>query len=65
MFTLNGGAVGWTSSKQEMTVDSTTEAEYIAVFEAIKEAAWIRKFISELGVVPNIIYPIPLYCDNN
>ena len=25
VFTLNGGAVSWKSSKQEMTVDSTTE----------------------------------------
>ena len=25
LFTLNGGVVGWKSSKQEMTTDSTTE----------------------------------------
>ena len=30
-----------------------------------KEAVWIRKFISELGVVPSIVDPVPLYCDNN
>ena len=34
-------------------------------FEAAKEAIWIRKFISELGVVPNIVDLVPLYCDNN
>ena len=33
--------------------------------EAAKEAVWIRKFIVELGVVPNIVDLIPLYCDNN
>ena len=33
--------------------------------EAAKEAVWIRKFISKLGVVPNIVDPVPLYYDNN
>ena len=51
VFTLNGGAVSWKSSKQETVADSTTEAEYIAASEAAKEAVWIRKFVSELGVV--------------
>jgi hypothetical protein len=37
VFTLNGGAVNWRSSKQDTTADSTTEAEYIAVSEAAKE----------------------------
>ena len=27
VFTLNGGAVSWKSSKQETTADSTTESE--------------------------------------
>ena len=65
IFTLNGGAVSWKSSKQETTADSTTEAEYIAASDAAKEAVWIRKFVTELGVVPSIVDPIDLYCDNN
>ena len=65
VFTLNGGAVSWKSSKQETTVDSTTKVAYIAAFEVAKEAVWIRKFISELGVVLIIVDPVPLYCDNN
>ena len=65
VFTLNGGAVSWKISKQETTVDSTTETECIAAFEATKEAVWIRKFISKLRVVPNIVDLVPLYCDNN
>ena len=38
--------------------DSTTEAEYIAAFEAAKEAVWIRKFVSDLGVVPSASRPV-------
>ncbi|XP_057996503.1 secreted RxLR effector protein 161-like [Hevea brasiliensis] len=65
IFILNGGAVSWKSSKQETTVDSTTEVEYISASEAAKEVVWIKKFITELGVVPSIVDPVTLYCDNN
>ncbi|GJV92994.1 hypothetical protein Tco_1540807 [Tanacetum coccineum] len=40
------------------------KAEYIAVYDASKEAVWVRKFISGLGVVPTIEEPINMYCDN-
>ncbi|MES7295843.1 Ty1/Copia family ribonuclease HI [Cutibacterium acnes] len=65
VFCLNGGAVSWRSSKQDTVADSTTEAEYIAASEAAKEAVWIRKFIIELGVIPNAAEPLALFCDNN
>jgi hypothetical protein len=65
VFCLNGGAVSWKSSKQDTVADSTTEAEYIAASEAAKEAVWIRKFVSELGVVPSASSPVNLYCDNS
>ncbi|VFQ81434.1 unnamed protein product [Cuscuta campestris] len=32
--------------------------------KAAKEAVWIKKFITELGVVPSINDPISLFCDN-
>ena len=56
--------MSWKSSKQTNTADSTTEAEYIAASEAGKEAVWMRKFLVELGVVPNMAYPITIFCDN-
>ncbi|GJX68170.1 retrotransposon protein, putative, ty1-copia subclass [Tanacetum coccineum] len=38
VFVLNGGAVVWKSSKQSTTAQHAIEAEYIAAFEAVKEA---------------------------
>ena len=37
VFTLNGGAVSWCSSKQSVMAGSTCEAEYIAALEAANE----------------------------
>jgi len=65
VFTINGGAVSWKSSKQETVADSTTKAEYIVASEAAKEGVWIRNFLIELGVFPNASSPLNLYCDNN
>ena len=65
MFCLNEGALSWKSSKQESVANSTTESEYIAASDAAKEAVQIKKFITELGVVPSILDPVNLFCDNN
>ena len=65
VFTLGGGAVVWRSVKQSSIADSTMEAEYIAACEAAQEAVWLKKFITDLEVVPNMDKPIVLYCDNS
>ncbi|GJS75608.1 hypothetical protein Tco_0725489 [Tanacetum coccineum] len=64
VFILNGGVVDWKSAKQSIFATSSTEAEYIAAYDASKEAVWVRKFIYRLGVVPIIKEPISMYCDN-
>nr|GEV74566.1 retrotransposon protein, putative, Ty1-copia subclass [Tanacetum cinerariifolium] len=64
VFVLNGGVVDWKSAKQSIFATSSAEAEYIAAFDASKEAVWVRKFIFGLGVVPTIEEPISIYCDN-
>nr|GEW65902.1 zinc finger, CCHC-type [Tanacetum cinerariifolium] len=56
-------AVGSIITKQSIFETSSTDVEYIAAFDASKEAVWIRKFISRLGVVPIIEKPINMYCD--
>ncbi|XP_058733051.1 uncharacterized protein LOC131604637 [Vicia villosa] len=65
VFCLNGGTISWKSSKQDTVADSTIEAEYIVASNAAKESVWIKKFISELGIIPSIVDSIDLYCDNN
>nr|GEZ10618.1 hypothetical protein [Tanacetum cinerariifolium] len=64
VFVLNGGAVDWKSTKQSIFATSSTNAEYIAAFDASKEAVWIRKFFVGLGIVLTIEEPISMYCDN-
>nr|GEU93183.1 hypothetical protein [Tanacetum cinerariifolium] len=64
MFLVYGGAVDWKSTKQSIFATSSTEAEYIDAYNASKEAVWVRKFISGLGVVPTIEEPINMYCNN-
>nr|GFC34456.1 hypothetical protein [Tanacetum cinerariifolium] len=40
VFVLNGGVVDWKSAKQSIFATSSAEAEYIAAFDASKEAVW-------------------------
>nr|GEV28203.1 hypothetical protein [Tanacetum cinerariifolium] len=61
---LNGGAVDWKSTKQSIFATSFIDNEYIAAFDASKEAVWIHKFISGFGVVPTIKEPINMYYNN-
>ncbi|KAL0402059.1 UNVERIFIED_CONTAM: hypothetical protein Slati_4235800 [Sesamum latifolium] len=65
VFKLNGGVVAWKSSKQDTTVYSTTETEYIVALEAAKEAVWMKNYIQELGMVPSIAEPVVIFYDNN
>ena len=65
MFCFNGGALSWRSSKQDTVADSTTKAEYILASDVAKEEIWIKILVFRLGVVPSIINPVDVYCDNN
>jgi hypothetical protein len=58
VFLVNGGAVSWRSSKQSLVAQSTMELEYMVAAEAADEAVWLRKFVIELGVFPNMHHPV-------
>ncbi|XP_062118893.1 secreted RxLR effector protein 161-like [Humulus lupulus] len=64
-FTLRGGAIIWRSIKQACIGDSTMEAEYVVESEATKEVVWLRKFLGDLEIVPNMNKPNLLYCDTS
>nr|GEU74826.1 hypothetical protein [Tanacetum cinerariifolium] len=64
VFVLNEGVVDWKSTKQSIFTTSSAEAEYSVAHDACKEAVWVRKFISGLGVVSTIEEPINMYYDN-
>ena len=64
VFTLGGGAISW-SVKQSCIVDSTMEVEYVAASEVAKEAIWLKKFLSNLGVMRMKQVPMTLFYDNS
>ena len=41
------------------------EAEYVVACEAAKEAVWLKKFLSDLGVIRMEQVSITLFCDNS
>nr|GFC77817.1 hypothetical protein [Tanacetum cinerariifolium] len=50
----------WKSAKQSIFATSSAEVEYIAAFDASKEAVWVRKFIFGHDVVLTIEEPISM-----
>jgi hypothetical protein len=47
-FLIDGGAVSWSSKRQEIVSLSTTESEYVAATHGMKEALWLRSLLSEV-----------------
>ena len=64
VFKLAGGAISWSSSKQTVMTSSTMYAEFVACYEAVGQAMWLKKFVPDLRVVDNIERPLKLYYDN-
>jgi len=50
LFTLAKAPVSWKSTLQSTVALSTTEAEYMAITEAVKEAIWLYGLLKDLGV---------------
>ena len=49
VFKLNGGAISWSSRRQQLVTLSSTEAEYVAAVEAGKEVLYTRILLSSIG----------------
>jgi hypothetical protein len=61
-FSLGSTMISWSNKKQKSVALSTTEAEYMAAYEACIEAVWLRKLISDL--FDQTPYSTTIYCDN-
>ena len=62
IFQIFGCTVRWQSIKQKSVALSSTEAEYMALSDATREAVWLRRFLLELGIP--ITSPTIMYEDN-
>ncbi|SGZ30843.1 BQ5605_C046g12242 [Microbotryum silenes-dioicae] len=62
VFYLAGAAVSWSSKRQTRVADSTTDAEYLALSHAGKEAIYLTQLLSELHVSP--IAAAHIFTDN-
>eukprot|EP00253_Pinus_taeda_P031844 PITA_31844 len=55
VFNVFGGAFSWMSKKQFVVALSTTEAEYMATTHESKEAIWLQRLCSSMGLVQGAI----------
>jgi len=62
VFMLSGAAISWKSQKQRTVSLSSTEAEYVSLSEATKEAIHLRSLLHELDL--STIANIELHSDN-
>ncbi|CAI7791126.1 unnamed protein product [Closterium sp. NIES-53] len=59
---LGGGPVSWRSKKQSEIAQSSGEAEYMAMYHAIKEIVLLRKLLEDMGAEQE--GPTPLFFDS-
>jgi hypothetical protein len=68
LWLLGGGPILWRSKKQKSTATSSTDAEYMAMSKAAKDAEWFKKLFYDLGY-PQYLgkdpYCVELKGDNN
>ena len=62
VFLLGGGAVSWSSKRQQSVALSSCEAEYVAAAQAAKEGRWLFNFLTEIGIP--ITKPLQVYSDS-
>jgi hypothetical protein len=61
-FTLGSTMVSWCNRKQISMALSTTEAKYITLSVAVREAVWLRKLLTDL--FDHEMDPTTIHCDN-
>jgi hypothetical protein len=59
---MNGNLVSWCAKKQDTVAVSTTEAEWMAACECMKEVIWLCELLSEIGI--QVEKPATMFEDN-
>lgn len=59
----NNCTISWNSKRQTSVAASSTEAEYMALFEGVKEALWLKSLFQSLNI--ELSEQIVIYEDNN
>lgn len=62
VFQLYDGTISWSCKRQTCVALSSTEAEFIALSEACKEAVWIRRILVDFGLL--LSNPTTIFEDN-
>jgi hypothetical protein len=62
VFQVFGGVMSWMSKQQGLVALSTREAKYMAATCAYKEAIWLMKLCSDVGISQRAI---TVQCDSN
>lgn len=59
---LNGGSLAWNSHKQPLVTGSSTESEYVALYDTSKEVTWIKRLCKDFNI--NISETTPILTDS-
>ncbi|XP_056848947.1 secreted RxLR effector protein 161-like [Raphanus sativus] len=61
IYTVGGNTVSWRSSLQKVVALSTTEAEYMALSDAVREGIWLKGICEELKLNSGAV---EVHCDS-
>ena len=61
VFTVGGNMISWNSSLQSVVALSTTEAEFMAITEAVKESIWLKGLLEDFGFSHGAV---KIWCDS-
>ncbi|CAI7932535.1 unnamed protein product [Closterium sp. NIES-54] len=62
VYCLNGAAISWQSKRQPVVALSTTESEYIILYQCIQEGVWLKRLFGEFG--HEFSGGVPVFVDN-
>ena len=61
VFTVVECIISWKAELQDTIALSTTEAEYMATVEALKEDLWLRELVETFSIIQDLVW---IYCDS-